>query len=134
MIWPWKFETIRPHAFSISGYRWRVHGPKITGVSPHPERGKGMNDETLLRTAIYSLRSSKYKSSDVVPDFFILTPSFYVFQSTLSMSHFVITGGTGGTTAGAAAPNRLEINTLIQNPKQFSLYIQALSKTPSRKS
>ena len=62
-----------------------------------------------------------------VPDFFIPTPSLYVFQFTLGMSHFVITGGTGGTTAGAAAPNRLEINTLIQNQEQFSLYIQALS-------
>jgi len=42
------------------------------------------------------------------------------------MSHFVITGAKGGTTQGAAAPNRLEINDLIKNREQFSLYIQAL--------
>jgi tyrosinase len=45
------------------------------------------------------------------------------------MSHVVITGGSGG-----GAPNRLEINTLIQPANQdlFSLYIQALSKFPVR--
>ena len=51
------------------------------------------------------------------------------------MSHFVITGAQGGTPPqGAAAPNRLEINTLIENQKQFSLYIQALSKPLSTQS
>jgi tyrosinase len=42
------------------------------------------------------------------------------------MSHFVITGGQGGMTQGAAAPNRREINDLIQDKQSFSLYIQAL--------
>jgi tyrosinase len=44
------------------------------------------------------------------------------------MSHFVISGAKGGSTQGASAPNRLEINDLIKNGDQFSLYIQALSK------
>jgi hypothetical protein len=44
------------------------------------------------------------------------------------MSHFVISGAQGGSTKGAAAPNRLEINDLIKDQHQFSLYIQALSK------
>ena len=44
------------------------------------------------------------------------------------MSHFVITGGKGGMTQGAPAPNRREINDLIQDQQSFSLYIQALSK------
>ena len=44
------------------------------------------------------------------------------------MAHFVITGAKGGQTQGAAAPNRLEINDLIKDGDQFSLYIQALSK------
>ena len=44
------------------------------------------------------------------------------------MSHFVITGANGGHTQGASAPNRLEINDLIKDGDQFSLYIQALSK------
>jgi tyrosinase len=44
------------------------------------------------------------------------------------MSHFVISGAKGGSTQGASAPNRLEINDLINNGDQFSLYIQALSK------
>ncbi|KAH9980147.1 photo-regulated tyrosinase [Lactifluus volemus] len=43
------------------------------------------------------------------------------------MSHFIVTGGQGGQTQGAAAPNRREINDLIQDPVQFSLYIQALT-------
>jgi hypothetical protein len=43
------------------------------------------------------------------------------------MSHFVITGAQGGLTQGLP-PNRLEINDLIKNQDQFSLYIQALSK------
>jgi hypothetical protein len=37
---------------------------------------------------------------------------------------------TGGSTPGGTVPNRLEINTLIQNKDQFSLYIQALSEPP----
>ena len=48
------------------------------------------------------------------------------------MSHFVITGAKGGATQGATAPNRLEINVFIKNREQFSLYIQALSRLPSR--
>jgi tyrosinase len=43
------------------------------------------------------------------------------------MSHFVISGAKGGSTKGASAPNRLEINDLIKNGDQFSLYIQALT-------
>ncbi|KAI0064090.1 tyrosinase [Artomyces pyxidatus] len=43
------------------------------------------------------------------------------------MSHFIITGPTGGNTQGADAPNRLEINDLIKIQDQFSLYIQALA-------
>ncbi|KAI0297681.1 tyrosinase [Russula brevipes] len=42
------------------------------------------------------------------------------------MSHFIVSGGQGGQTQGAAAPNRLEIRDLIRNREQFSLYIQAL--------
>src|SRR6266403_377488 len=48
------------------------------------------------------------------------------------MSHTIISGAKGGQTQGAAAPNRLEIHALIKNKEQFSLYIQALSKPPSR--
>ena len=51
------------------------------------------------------------------------------------MSHIVITGAQGGETQGAVAPNRLEINDLINdldNHDMFSLYIQALSKPPFR--
>ena len=44
------------------------------------------------------------------------------------MSHYLISGAQGGATQGAVAPNRLEINDLIKNTDQFSLYIQALSK------
>ena len=44
------------------------------------------------------------------------------------MSHVVITGAQGGLTRGAVAPNRREINALIKDQEQFSLYIQALSK------
>ena len=46
------------------------------------------------------------------------------------MSHVVITGAQGGNglTQGAVAPNRREINALIKDQEQFSLYIQALSK------
>ncbi|KAH9989733.1 photo-regulated tyrosinase [Russula compacta] len=43
------------------------------------------------------------------------------------MSHIVIKGAQGGHTEGADAPNRLEINDLIKNHDQFSLYIQALT-------
>jgi hypothetical protein len=42
------------------------------------------------------------------------------------MSHFVITGAQGGSTLGAAAANRLEINVFVKNVQHFSLYIQAL--------
>jgi tyrosinase len=47
------------------------------------------------------------------------------------MSHVVITGAQGGSTAGAVAPNRLEINDFVkpENSDQFSLFIQALSKS-----
>ena len=45
------------------------------------------------------------------------------------MSHVIVKGAEGGT-----APNRLEINTLIKNQKQFSLYIQALSRPHSKQS
>ncbi|KAI0631930.1 tyrosinase [Trametes polyzona] len=38
----------------------------------------------------------------------------------------VTTGGLGGETAGAVAPNRLEVNEFIKDEKMFSLYIQAL--------
>ncbi|KAJ7190769.1 photo-regulated tyrosinase [Mycena pura] len=43
------------------------------------------------------------------------------------MSHFIITGAKGGSTAAADAPNRLEINDLVKIEDQFSLYIQALA-------
>jgi tyrosinase len=46
------------------------------------------------------------------------------------MHHFVITGTQGGQTQDAAAPNRREINDLINDVKQFSLYIQALCRLP----
>lgn len=45
------------------------------------------------------------------------------------MAPFVITGAQGGITAGAEAPNRLEIWDFIKDEKLFSLYIQALSKS-----
>ena len=38
------------------------------------------------------------------------------------MSHFVITGAKCGTTQGASAANRREINDLTQDQQQFSLY------------
>jgi hypothetical protein len=44
------------------------------------------------------------------------------------MSHFIISGAQGGATQGAVAPNRREINDLIKDTDQFSLYVQALSK------
>ena len=44
------------------------------------------------------------------------------------MSHYLITGAQGGSTQGAVAPNRREINDLISDKVSFSLYIQALSK------
>jgi tyrosinase len=47
------------------------------------------------------------------------------------MSHFLISGGQGGATQGAVAPNRREINDLVKDTDQFSLYIQALSKSLS---
>lgn len=53
------------------------------------------------------------------------------------MSHFVISGATGGTAQGAAAPNRLEINDFVKTTEPFSLYIQALNvmfKTPQSNS
>jgi hypothetical protein len=43
------------------------------------------------------------------------------------MSPFIVTGAQASLTQGVV-PNRLEINTLIKNQDQFSLYIQALSK------
>jgi len=45
------------------------------------------------------------------------------------MSHVVITGAQGGNTAGAVAPNRLEINDFVRsdNIEQFSLFVQALT-------
>jgi tyrosinase len=46
------------------------------------------------------------------------------------MSHFIITGASGGQTQNAAAPNRREIKDLINDVNQFSLYIQALSRLP----
>ncbi|KAJ7088152.1 photo-regulated tyrosinase [Mycena epipterygia] len=42
------------------------------------------------------------------------------------MSKFIVTGATGGSTEGAAAPNRIEINDFVKIEDQFSLYIQAL--------
>jgi hypothetical protein len=48
------------------------------------------------------------------------------------MSHTIVAGAKGGATQGAVAPNRREIHDLIKDKEQFSLYIQALSKLPSR--
>lgn len=42
----------------------------------------------------------------------------------------VITTGAPKISSGGS-PNRLEINTLIKDKVQLSLYIQALSKPPS---
>ncbi|KAJ3802926.1 tyrosinase [Lentinula aff. detonsa] len=50
------------------------------------------------------------------------------------MSHYLVTGATGGSTSGAAAPNRLEINDFVKQEEQFSLYIQALQFIYSGKS
>ena len=44
------------------------------------------------------------------------------------MTHFLVSGAQGGSTQGAVAPNRREINDLIKDTDQFSLYVQALSK------
>ncbi|KAI0251651.1 photo-regulated tyrosinase [Lactifluus subvellereus] len=44
------------------------------------------------------------------------------------MSHYLITGAQGGSTKGADAPNRIEINDFVKIPNQFSLYIQALTE------
>ena len=48
------------------------------------------------------------------------------------MSHYLITGAQGGSTQGAPAPNRIEINAFVKIKNQFSLYIQALSKQSLR--
>ncbi|KAJ3823763.1 tyrosinase [Lentinula raphanica] len=50
------------------------------------------------------------------------------------MSHYLVVGATGGSTSGAAAPNRLEIHDFVQQEEQFSLYIQALQFIYSGKS
>ncbi|GAW02360.1 tyrosinase [Lentinula edodes] len=50
------------------------------------------------------------------------------------MSHYLVTGATGGSTSGATAPNRLEINDFVKQEDQFSLYIQALQYIYSSKS
>ncbi|KAJ7711400.1 tyrosinase [Mycena metata] len=42
------------------------------------------------------------------------------------MSKFIVTGAKGGSTQGAAAPNRIEINDFVKIEDKFSLYIQAL--------
>ncbi|KAH9980088.1 tyrosinase [Lactifluus volemus] len=43
------------------------------------------------------------------------------------MPHFLITGARGGQTKSAAAPSRREINDLINDAHQFTLYIRALN-------
>ena len=48
----------------------------------------------------------------------------------MSQSHYIVTGGKGGQTRGADAPNRREINDLVKDTVQFSLYIQALGRLP----
>jgi tyrosinase len=48
----------------------------------------------------------------------------------MSGSHYIVTGGQGGQTQGADAPNRREINDLVKDIVPFSLYIQALSTLP----
>lgn len=50
------------------------------------------------------------------------------------MTHFLVSGAQGGSTQGAVAPNRREINDLIKDTDQFSLYIQALSKSAFKSS
>lgn len=44
------------------------------------------------------------------------------------MAPFVITGAQGGQTAGAEAPNRLEIWDFVKNDYYLSLFVQALRK------
>ncbi|KAJ7775767.1 tyrosinase [Mycena maculata] len=44
------------------------------------------------------------------------------------MSKYIVAGAKGGSTQGAAAPNRIEINDFVKIEDQFSLYIQALQK------
>ena len=44
------------------------------------------------------------------------------------MSHFIVTGPRGGMTQGADAPNRLDINDLVNIEDQFSLYVQAIGE------
>ncbi|VDC02339.1 unnamed protein product [Peniophora sp. CBMAI 1063] len=44
------------------------------------------------------------------------------------MSYIIVTGPRGGNTAGADAPNRLDINDLVKIEDQFSLYVQAIAR------
>jgi hypothetical protein len=86
---------------------------------------------TLLFTAIHTLRPFGYKSTSILSQ---RSPSQLLASSELqsAMSHTIVVGATGGATQGAVAPNRREIHDLIKDREQFSLYVQALSKPPSR--
>ena len=86
---------------------------------------------TLFFTAIHTLRLFSYKSTSILSQ---RSPSQLFAPSELqpTMSHTIIKGAQGGNTQGALAPNRREIHDLIRDKEQFSLYIQALSKPPSR--
>ena len=44
------------------------------------------------------------------------------------MAPFIITGAQGGQTAGAEAPNRLEIWDFVRNDYYCSLFVQGLRK------
>lgn len=70
---------------------------------------------------IQILKSSRSQSSNPTHRF--------AFTEFIHMSHYLVTGATGGSTSGAAAPNRLEINDFVKQEDQFSLYIQALRKS-----
>ncbi|KAF9069697.1 tyrosinase [Rhodocollybia butyracea] len=50
------------------------------------------------------------------------------------MSHYLVTGVTGGSSTAGGAPNRLEIHDFVKQEDQFSLYIQALQFIYSGKS
>ena len=77
------------------------------------KRGVSATDDTF-----------NYKSTSLFSPKTVLSLT-YILPHILNMSHVII---SGGSTPGGGTPNRLEINSLIQDQVQFSLYIQALSK------
>ena len=67
-----------------------------------------------MKTLVFSVNDLEHLETQILPNNI--------------MTHFIVTGPVGGSTEGALAPNRLEINDFIKNDKFFSLYIQAIGK------